>query len=146
MSSPLAHTQVETVQHAGTTLTVIAAEYEADMVVEHKQVVADGVVSLVLREAHGRLLPAWEPGAHVDLVLDGVPTRQYSLCGDPADRSTYRLGVLREPERPRWVAARPRPPGRRRRRAGPRPAQPLPARAGRRATCSSPAASASRRS
>ena len=43
-------------------------------------------------------LPAWEPGAHVDLVLDGVPARQYSLCGDPADHHAYRLGVLRDPD------------------------------------------------
>ena len=98
MSSPVPHTQVETVAHAGTVLTVVASEYEAEVVVEAKDAVADGVVTLVLREAHGRLLPAWEPGAHVDLVLDGAPTRQYSLCGDPADRSTYRLGVLRDPE------------------------------------------------
>lgn len=97
MNSPIAHTQLETVQHAGTTLTVVASEHEAEVVVVAKQIVADGVVSLVLREAHGRLLPHWEPGAHVDLVLDGAPTRQYSLCGDLEDRSTYRLGVLRDP-------------------------------------------------
>ena len=98
MSSPVPHTQLETVSHAGTVLTVVASEYEANVVVEAKDAVADGVVALVLREAHGRLLPAWEPGAHVDLVLEGAPTRQYSLCGDPADRSAYRLGVLREPQ------------------------------------------------
>ena len=98
MSSPVPHTQLETVTHAGTVLTVVAGEYEAEVVLEAKDAVADGVVALALREAHGRLLPAWEPGAHVDLVLDGAPTRQYSLCGDPADRSTYRLGVLREAE------------------------------------------------
>jgi ferredoxin-NADP reductase len=98
VSSPVPHTQLETVSHAGTVLTVVASEYEAEVVVASKDVVADGVVTLSLREAHGRLLPAWEPGAHVDLVLDGAPTRQYSLCGDPTDRTTYRLGVPREPE------------------------------------------------
>jgi ferredoxin-NADP reductase len=57
---------------------------------------AEGVVSLVLTDPAGRELPSWEPGAHVDLCLPGV-TRQYSLCGDPQDRSRYRLGVLLEP-------------------------------------------------
>jgi ferredoxin-NADP reductase len=31
-------------------------------------------------------------------VLDDAPTRQYSLCGDPQDLGSYRLGVLRDPE------------------------------------------------
>lgn len=57
---------------------------------------ADGVVSFVLADAGGAELPRWEPGAHVDLCLPGF-TRQYSLCGDPADRHRYRLGVLLEP-------------------------------------------------
>jgi ferredoxin-NADP reductase len=64
--------------------------------VDRKQPVADGVVSLVLREVSGAALPTWAPGAHVDLVIDGAPTRQFSLCGDPADATAYRLGVLRE--------------------------------------------------
>jgi ferredoxin-NADP reductase len=57
---------------------------------------ADGVVSLELTDPAGRELPAWEPGAHIDLCLPGV-TRQYSLCGDPRDRGRYRVGVLLEP-------------------------------------------------
>jgi ferredoxin-NADP reductase len=57
---------------------------------------ADGVVSVALALPAGGELPIWEPGAHVDLVLPGM-VRQYSLCGRPDDRDTYRLGVLREP-------------------------------------------------
>ncbi|MFD7668313.1 PDR/VanB family oxidoreductase [Streptomyces sp. NPDC059788] len=53
---------------------------------------AEGVVSLVLRGADGPLAP-WEPGAHVDLALPNWLTRQYSLCGDPADLGTYRVAV-----------------------------------------------------
>ncbi|MFT9015998.1 MAG: PDR/VanB family oxidoreductase [Acetobacter sp.] len=45
----------------------------------------------------GADLPAWEAGAHIDLVLGDGLIRQYSLCGDPAERSCYRLAVLRDP-------------------------------------------------
>jgi ferredoxin-NADP reductase len=59
---------------------------------------AEGVVVLDLRDPAGAELPAWEPGAHVDLLLTDGLVRQYSLCGDPADRTTWRVAVLREPE------------------------------------------------
>jgi ferredoxin-NADP reductase len=58
--------------------------------------VAKGVVALELRSAGGRDLPAWSPGAHVDVHLSPGLTRQYSLCGDPADRSVWRIAVRRE--------------------------------------------------
>jgi ferredoxin-NADP reductase len=58
--------------------------------------VADDVVSLVLRGDEGPLAP-WEPGAHVDLALPNWLTRQYSLCGDPADLSVYRIAVRHDP-------------------------------------------------
>ncbi|MBB3973336.1 PDR/VanB family oxidoreductase [Hansschlegelia beijingensis] len=41
-------------------------------------------------------LPAWEPGAHVDLRLPDGKIRQYSLCGDPDDRSAYEIAIKRE--------------------------------------------------
>jgi ferredoxin-NADP reductase len=59
---------------------------------------AEGVVVLELRDPSGAELPAWAPGAHLDLKLPNGMTRQYSLCGDPDDRSVWRIGVLREPE------------------------------------------------
>ena len=58
---------------------------------------ADGVVGLTLGAVDGAPLPAWEPGAHVDLLLRPGLVRQYSLCGDPADRRSWRIAVLREP-------------------------------------------------
>ncbi|MEU8874276.1 PDR/VanB family oxidoreductase [Streptomyces javensis] len=61
-------------------------------VVDHIERVAEDVVSLVLRGATGPLAP-WEPGAHIDLALPNWLTRQYSLCGDPADRESYRVAV-----------------------------------------------------
>lgn len=57
---------------------------------------ADGVVSLQLSSACNEPLPAWEPGAHVDLVLPTGIERQYSLCGPVDDRSVYQVGVRRE--------------------------------------------------
>ncbi|QJU56184.1 oxidoreductase [Herbiconiux sp. SALV-R1] len=57
---------------------------------------ADGVVSLVLVDPAGAELPEWQPGAHLEIVLPSGLVRQYSLCGDVADRSTYRVSVLRE--------------------------------------------------
>lgn len=57
---------------------------------------SDCVLSVELADPERRLLPAWEPGAHIDL---GLPdhVRQYSLVGDPAQRHCYRIAVLREP-------------------------------------------------
>ena len=66
------------------------------VVVAKRQSAADGVVTLTLTSADGDPLPAWTPGAHIDLHLTDDLTRQYSLCGDPADRATWRIGVLRE--------------------------------------------------
>jgi ferredoxin-NADP reductase len=56
---------------------------------------ADDVVALTLRSASGILAP-WEPGAHIDLALPNWLTRQYSLCGDPADRGRYRIAVRQD--------------------------------------------------
>ncbi|XUL87666.1 PDR/VanB family oxidoreductase [Streptomyces galilaeus] len=55
-----------------------------------KETVADGVVQLRLE---GRDLSGWEPGAHIDLVLPSGLVRQYSLCGDPADTSSYTVAT-----------------------------------------------------
>ncbi|OIQ37227.1 MAG: NAD-binding oxidoreductase [Roseobacter sp. MedPE-SW] len=44
----------------------------------------------------GALLPEWSAGAHLDIVVAPEYLRQYSMSGDPADRSKYQIGVLRE--------------------------------------------------
>jgi ferredoxin-NADP reductase len=75
-----------------------SAESELDLVVHDRHDAADGVVSLLLRDPAGAELPAWTPGAHVDLLLTDDLVRQYSLCGDPADRTRWRVAVLREPD------------------------------------------------
>ena len=46
----------------------------------------------------GADLPRWTAGAHLDIVVAPEFLRQYSMCGDPADRSCYEIAVLQEPE------------------------------------------------
>lgn len=60
--------------------------------------VADGVRRLRLQATDGADLPAWEPGAHIDLLLPSGLVRQYSLCGAPGETAHYEIAVLREPE------------------------------------------------
>ncbi|MGY1411023.1 MULTISPECIES: PDR/VanB family oxidoreductase [unclassified Luteimonas] len=54
---------------------------------------AEDVVSLRLAATGGEALPAFEPGAHVDLHLGPGLVRQYSLC-NLAGEPWYELGVL----------------------------------------------------
>jgi ferredoxin-NADP reductase len=67
-----------------------------ELLVRSMTLEAEGVLSVELVSPTGADLPPWEPGAHLDVALGSV-SRQYSLSGDPADRSRYRLGVLLEP-------------------------------------------------
>ncbi|MEY9941710.1 putative metal-dependent hydrolase/ferredoxin-NADP reductase [Streptacidiphilus sp. MAP5-52] len=70
-----------------------AATKPLQLVVADRRSPAEGVAELLLTSADGADLPAWEPGAHLDLLLPSGLVRQYSLCGDPADLSGYRIGV-----------------------------------------------------
>ncbi len=61
--------------------------------------VGEGLLHLRLEAANGQPLPSWEPGAHIDIECGSTAmSRQYSLCGDPEDRSGWEVTVLREPE------------------------------------------------
>lgn len=57
---------------------------------------AEGVIAITFVDPHGDELPAWEPGAHLEIHTPSGLIRQYSLCGDPANRFEYRVSVLRE--------------------------------------------------
>ncbi len=46
----------------------------------------------------GSPLPEWTAGAHLDVLVAPEFLRQYSMSGDPSDRATYQIGVLREDE------------------------------------------------
>ncbi|MCE5288007.1 MAG: PDR/VanB family oxidoreductase [Nocardiaceae bacterium] len=69
--------------------------YDLDLVVCAAAQESDDVVSLRLTRPDGLQLPEWRPGAHIDLFLPSGRQRQYSLCGDPRDRTSYRIAVRR---------------------------------------------------
>jgi cytochrome P450/ferredoxin-NADP reductase len=65
--------------------------------VELVSAAADGVVKLRLVAPDGGALPRWAPGAHIDIECgDTGLSRQYSLCGDPADTRAFEIAVLRD--------------------------------------------------
>ncbi|WP_413719752.1 reductive dehalogenase [Silicimonas sp. MF1-12-2] len=57
---------------------------------------SDDITKYEFRDTDGRDLPEWTAGAHLDIVVAPEYLRQYSMSGDPADRSKYQIGVLRE--------------------------------------------------
>lgn len=69
---------------------------ELSLTVAGRRRVADQVIALDLRDPAGAALPAWTPGAHLDLILPSGLERQFSLCGDPADTTAWRIAVLKE--------------------------------------------------
>jgi len=70
-----------------------------DMTIVARTAVAEGVDTFELAPLGG-VLPRWQPGAHIDVILPGGDARQYSLCGIPGasgeSAQTWRIGVLRE--------------------------------------------------
>ncbi|MDA3626092.1 PDR/VanB family oxidoreductase [Saccharopolyspora oryzae] len=64
--------------------------------VESAEPCATDVVVITLVDPDGAALPAWAPGAHIDVDLGAGFLRQYSLCGDPGDPGRWRIAVLRE--------------------------------------------------
>lgn len=65
--------------------------------VHKRQLQGAGVVVIDLIPVGDATLPAFEAGAHVDIHVAPGVVRQYSLCSDPADCATYRVGVLKDP-------------------------------------------------
>jgi ferredoxin-NADP reductase len=57
---------------------------------------AGDIARYELRAVDGGELPAFDAGAHIDVVVAPEYLRQFSLAGDPADRSRWVLGVLAE--------------------------------------------------
>lgn len=80
-----------------TAMATVFSERRSALVVTARESVGDSVVSLTLADPTGAELPAWTPGAHIDLLLDDALVRQYSLCGSPADHAAWRIAVLLDP-------------------------------------------------
>jgi ferredoxin-NADP reductase len=80
-----------------TAMATVFSEHRSDLVVTARETRADGVISLTLADPAGAQLPGWTAGAHIDVLLDDDVVRQYSLCGSPSDRSSWRIGVLLDP-------------------------------------------------
>lgn len=67
------------------------------VVVQNAVQAADGILRLRLVSPDGKPLPRWSPGSHIDVECgDTGLSRQYSLCGDPAETGVFEIAVLRE--------------------------------------------------
>ncbi|NNF91207.1 MAG: oxidoreductase, partial [Boseongicola sp.] len=66
------------------------------VVVSKVEAMTSEVTLYEFRDPNGGDLPEWTAGAHLDIVVAPEFLRQFSMSGDPADRSKYQIGVLRE--------------------------------------------------
>src|ERR1700733_9985515 len=64
--------------------------------VERARYTTPDVLHLVFVHPVKPELPPWARGAHGDLRLPDGRVRQYSLLGDPADRTRYEIAIKRE--------------------------------------------------
>jgi vanillate O-demethylase ferredoxin subunit len=68
-----------------------------DVVVTAKTHETDDICSFELCRPDGLDLPAFDPGAHIDVHLPNGLIRQYSLYNHPGDTTRYLIGVLKDP-------------------------------------------------
>lgn len=61
-----------------------------------KSEVAEGIYQFTFVPESGTVLPAFNAGAHIDVVLDDRTVRQYSLINGPDQSSGYQIAVLRD--------------------------------------------------
>lgn len=66
------------------------------LVITSKQDVAVGISQLTLERADSGVLPRWNPGDHIELILPNGLIRQYSLCGE-IDANHWQIAVLNDP-------------------------------------------------
>lgn len=91
-----AHTMVSEGSELQSHIESLGSEaVELTVAARHEE--AAGIISLTLRHANGRDLPAWRPGGHIDITTP-AGLRQYSLCGDPNRADEWMIAVLDEPD------------------------------------------------
>jgi phthalate 4,5-dioxygenase reductase subunit len=72
------------------------ADTQMPLIVARAWDVADGIRSFELVQADGSELPPFTPGSHVKVQAPNGALRKYSLCNDPADRQRYAIAVKRD--------------------------------------------------
>jgi vanillate O-demethylase ferredoxin subunit len=90
--------RVTPVRVAPTPTPLLAASTVAhiDTLVRSVRLEAEDIRSFELVALLGEKLPAWVPGAHVQVVLPDGITRAYSLCNHGGETSCYRIAVKLE--------------------------------------------------
>lgn len=66
------------------------------VIITKAEPMAKGVTKYEFQSVDGKPLPAWTAGAHLDIVVAPEFLRQYSLSGNPSDRTHYQIAVLLE--------------------------------------------------
>lgn len=74
------------------------SEETIQAIVQRREEQGHDVLVVDLVSADGNPLPSFDAGAHIDLHLGEGLVRQYSLAGSPSERSSYRLGILKDPK------------------------------------------------
>ena len=79
--------------------TYTAGEAETpvlNLIVSRVEKLTDDITLYEFSDPNGADLPPFTAGGHIDVVVAPEFFRQYSLSGDPADRKSYQIAVLRE--------------------------------------------------
>nr|WP_174505959.1 PDR/VanB family oxidoreductase [Acinetobacter sp. Marseille-Q1620] len=57
---------------------------------------AQDILGYEFEGANGQTLPAFTAGSHIDLHVENVPMRSYSLCNRYVDSKTYRIAICKD--------------------------------------------------
>ena len=69
-----------------------------EVVVKSTRFVSSGIRAIEMAREDGLALPAFRPGAHIDLHMAPQLVRQYSLCGSCEELGRYTIAVKLEPQ------------------------------------------------